>query len=108
MSATLCRGLGPSRPRRWRRPPSIDQVSPRGVSSEFIQRSHILSLDVTYDLTSDWSLGGKYGFRRAEVSLERDVARRLLETREPDEHQLLRYESLGRAEEEATRRPQRV
>ena len=30
------------------------------------------ALDVTYDLTKNWSVGGKYAFRRGEVSLERD------------------------------------
>jgi hypothetical protein len=37
-----------------------------------IQRSHIASFDVMYDLTSRWTLGGKYAYRLGEVSLDRD------------------------------------
>ena len=29
------------------------------------------SVDVSYDLTSTWGVGGKYAYRRGEVSLER-------------------------------------
>jgi hypothetical protein len=31
----------------------------------------VASLDVSYDLTPKWSVGGKYAFRRGEVSLDR-------------------------------------
>jgi len=51
--------------------PTTDQVTPQGTASQFIQRSHVASLDVTYDLTAKWSVGGKYAFRRGEVSLDR-------------------------------------
>jgi hypothetical protein len=52
--------------------PTTDQVSPQGVAAEFIQKSHIASIDVTYDLTERWSIGGKYAYRIGEVSLDRD------------------------------------
>jgi hypothetical protein len=51
--------------------PTTGQVGTSGAPSQFIQRSHVASLDVSYDLTSAWSLGGKYAFRRGEVSLDR-------------------------------------
>ncbi|HKM56949.1 MAG TPA: hypothetical protein VJY33_26320, partial [Isosphaeraceae bacterium] len=33
-----------------------------------IEKSHILSLDATYDLTEKWSIGGKYAYRLGWVS----------------------------------------
>ena len=50
----------------------MNAVSPSAVSSEFIQKSHIAALDVDYELTSAWSVGGKYAYRLGEVSLERE------------------------------------
>jgi predicted porin len=53
--------------------PTAGQVSPSGTSpSEFIQKSHIAALDVSYDVLPNLSLGGKYAYRRGEVSLDRD------------------------------------
>ncbi len=52
--------------------PSSDQVGQNGTSAEFIQRSHIASIDLTYDLTDDWTIGGKYAYRLSSVSLERE------------------------------------
>ncbi len=52
--------------------PTTEQVTLQNTLAEFIQRSHILSLDVTYDLTSFWTLGGKYAYRLGEVSLDRE------------------------------------
>jgi uncharacterized repeat protein (TIGR01451 family) len=51
--------------------PTTDQVGTLGSSSQFIQRSHVASLDVSYDLTPRWSIGGKYAYRRGEVALDR-------------------------------------
>ncbi|MBW2726077.1 MAG: flagellar motor protein MotB, partial [Deltaproteobacteria bacterium] len=51
--------------------PATDQVNPQGTSLQVLQRSHIASLDVSYDLTKAWTLGGKYAFRRGEISLDR-------------------------------------
>ena len=44
-----------------------------GVASpiDFIQKSHILSLDAIYDLTQRWSIGGKYAYRLGQVAQDR-------------------------------------
>ena len=44
-----------------------------GVSTpiDFIQKSHILSLDTVYDLTERWSIGGKYAYRLGQVAQDR-------------------------------------
>jgi flagellar motor protein MotB len=41
------------------------------TAADFIQKSHILSLDVMYDLTKQWAIGGKYAYRLGEVSEDR-------------------------------------
>jgi hypothetical protein len=41
------------------------------TAADFIQKSHILSLDVMYDLTRQWSVGGKYAYRLGSVSEDR-------------------------------------
>jgi hypothetical protein len=51
--------------------PTTDQVTLQNTAAEFIQKSHIASLDLTYDLTADWSVGGKYAYRMGQVSLDR-------------------------------------
>jgi hypothetical protein len=51
--------------------PTTDQVVLRDTRIEFVQKSHVASLDVTYDVTRYFTLGGKYAFRRGEVSLDR-------------------------------------
>ena len=51
--------------------PSADQVTVANTAAEYIQKSHILSADMTYDLTSRWSVGGKYAYRRGELSMDR-------------------------------------
>lgn len=48
-----------------------EQVSTGNNNTDFIQRSHILSLDATYDLNERWSIGGKYAFKRGELALDR-------------------------------------
>jgi len=52
--------------------PATDQLTPQGTAAQFLQKSHVGSLDVTYDLTDRWTLGGKYAYRRSEVSLDRE------------------------------------
>ncbi len=47
-------------------------MTTQGTAAQFIQRSHVLALDVSYDLTQKWSVGGKYAYRRGEVSLDRE------------------------------------
>ncbi|HKE43025.1 MAG TPA: OmpA family protein [Steroidobacteraceae bacterium] len=51
--------------------PTTDQVTPQSIAAQFIQKSYIASLDLTYDMTQNWSVGGKYAYRRGAVSLER-------------------------------------
>jgi flagellar motor protein MotB len=51
--------------------PTTDQFTAQNTSAEFLQKSYIGSLDLTYDLTSKWSIGGKYANRMGEVSLDR-------------------------------------
>ena len=50
--------------------PSADQAS--GTDTGVIQRSHIGSLDVMYDLTSRWTIGGKYAYRQGQVAQDRE------------------------------------
>jgi uncharacterized repeat protein (TIGR01451 family) len=52
--------------------PSTDQLSRQGTPIHFVQKSYVGALDVTYDLTDSWSIGGKYAYRRGEVSLDRE------------------------------------
>jgi hypothetical protein len=52
--------------------PTTDQVTLQGTSVEFIQKSHIASFDLMYDLTPNWSAGGKYAYRLGQVSLDRE------------------------------------
>ncbi|HEY3176906.1 MAG TPA: OmpA family protein [Candidatus Polarisedimenticolia bacterium] len=52
--------------------PTTDQVALRNTPVEFIQKSYIGALDLTYDLTANWSIGGKYAYRLGQVSLDRD------------------------------------
>ncbi|MCW8193663.1 OmpA family protein [Proteobacteria bacterium 005FR1] len=51
--------------------PTTDQVILVNTAAEYVQKSHILSADITYDLTRRWSVGGKYAVRRGELSLDR-------------------------------------
>lgn len=52
--------------------PTTEQVTPQYVAAQFIQKSHIGALDLTYDLTQRWSVGGKYAYRLGQVSLDRE------------------------------------
>lgn len=52
--------------------PTSDQVGQNGASAQFLQKSHIASLDVSYDLTDDWTIGARYAYRLSQVSLDRD------------------------------------
>ena len=51
--------------------PTTDQVTTENTAIEFIQKSHIVSLDTIFDLSQRWSLGGKYAYRLGEVSQDR-------------------------------------
>ena len=52
--------------------PTTDQVTLQNISAEFIQKSHIAAVDLTYDLTHRFSIGGKYAYRLGQVSLDRE------------------------------------
>ena len=52
--------------------PTTDQLTLSSMAAEFIQKSHVGAVDLTYDLTPRWSIGGKYAHRRGELSLTRD------------------------------------
>jgi lipopolysaccharide assembly outer membrane protein LptD (OstA) len=52
--------------------PTTDQLGAQGTPAEFIQKSHIAAFDLSYDLTTSWSIGGKYAYRLGQVSLDRD------------------------------------
>jgi len=51
--------------------PTTDQLGLQNTAAEFLQKSHIAALDLTYDLTANWSVGGKYAYRLGEASLDR-------------------------------------
>jgi len=52
--------------------PTTDQVTLQNIAAEFIQKSHIAAADITYDITSKFSIGGKYAYRLGQVSLDRE------------------------------------
>ena len=52
--------------------PSVDQVSGTNTALDYVQRSHIGSIDVMYDLTSRWTVGGKVAYRFGQVALDRE------------------------------------
>jgi len=52
--------------------PAAEQISGSSTEADVIERSHIAALDVMYDLTSRWTVGGKYAYRLGQVSLDRD------------------------------------
>ncbi|MEZ4278345.1 MAG: OmpA family protein [Myxococcota bacterium] len=52
--------------------PTTDQVGQNGSSTQFVQKSHIASIDLSYDLTKDLTIGTKYAYRLAQVSVDRD------------------------------------
>ncbi|HET9217461.1 MAG TPA: flagellar motor protein MotB, partial [Terriglobia bacterium] len=52
--------------------PTTDQITLQNTSAEFIQKSHIAAVDLTFDITSNWSVGGKYAYRLGQASLDRE------------------------------------
>jgi flagellar motor protein MotB len=52
--------------------PTTDQVTTmQNTAVDYIEKSHIASLDLNYDLTANWGIGGKYAYRLGEASLSR-------------------------------------
>jgi len=52
--------------------PTTDQISLSNIAAEFIQKSHIAAVDVTYDISQRFTIGGKYAYRLGMVSLDRE------------------------------------
>jgi hypothetical protein len=52
--------------------PTTDQLTLQDTAAEFIQKSHVAALDVSYDLNAVWSIGGKYAYRLGQISLDRE------------------------------------
>jgi flagellar motor protein MotB len=52
--------------------PTTEQVTPTNSLAQFVQKSHVAALDLTYDLTDRWSIGGKYAYRLGQLSLDRE------------------------------------
>jgi hypothetical protein len=50
--------------------PSAGQSAATGA--DFIQHSHIGSVDVMYELTPRWTVGGKYAYRLGQLALDRE------------------------------------
>lgn len=55
--------------------PTLGQVSSLSTSSGPLQRSHIVSADITYDVLPWLAIGGKYGARIGEVSIRNDTTK---------------------------------
>jgi flagellar motor protein MotB len=51
--------------------PSAGQELVPNTAASYIQKSHIVSVDAIYDLTSRWSVGGKLARRMGQVSQDR-------------------------------------
>jgi flagellar motor protein MotB len=52
--------------------PTTGQVTLQNVAAEFIQKTHIAAIDISYDLTPAITIGGKYAYRQSQVSLDRE------------------------------------
>lgn len=56
--------------------PTSDQVlvtsSSNSSAIDFVQKSHIFSVDSNYDLTQRWTLGAKYAYRLGQLSMDRE------------------------------------
>ncbi|MEM8768005.1 MAG: OmpA family protein [Pseudomonadota bacterium] len=51
--------------------PTTSQVTQSNAAAQYLQKSHVAALDVTYDLTQRLSVGGKYAHKVGEISLDR-------------------------------------
>lgn len=50
--------------------PTTDQTTLSGTSAQYVQKSHIASVDVSYAMTPYFNVGGKYAYRLGEVSTD--------------------------------------
>ncbi|MHC4064042.1 MAG: OmpA family protein [Planctomycetota bacterium] len=55
----------------FRNVPPAGQETGSNATADAIQRSHIGSVEVMYDLTRRWSVGGKYAYRYGQVAQDR-------------------------------------
>ncbi|MSQ20669.1 MAG: hypothetical protein EXR39_14185 [Betaproteobacteria bacterium] len=51
--------------------PSAGQSTVPNTAAAFIQKSHIFSIDAIYDVSKNWSIGGKYARKTGQVSQDR-------------------------------------
>ena len=51
--------------------PTQDQLTIKNTATNFIQKSHVLSLDSIVDISQRWSIGGKFAYRLGQLSQER-------------------------------------
>jgi len=51
--------------------PATDQVTINNTAAEYIQKSDILSLDFSYDLSRSLGIGAKYAYRYGQISQDR-------------------------------------
>ncbi len=57
----------------FRNLPATDDAA--GSDTNFIQDSHIGAVDLSYDLSSRWTLGAKYAYRHGQVAQNRENAK---------------------------------
>ena len=79
--------------------PSPGQVTGTNTVSDYVQRSHIGAVDIMYDLTPRWTVGGKYAYRYGQVAQNRDNpdffdSRAHLYVVRADWHSLYRWDAL--------------
>ena len=79
-----------------------DQTTVTDAAADYIQRSHIVSIDAMYDLTARWTLGGKYAFRYGQTSEDRQnqeffLSRASLIVLRADWHFIYRWDALFEA-----------
>jgi len=52
--------------------PTTDQLTLTQQAAQYVQKSHVASVDLTYALSARLSIGGKYAHRIGELSLDRE------------------------------------
>jgi hypothetical protein len=52
--------------------PGADPSGSGNSTTDFVQRSHIGAVDIMYDLTSRWTVGGKVAYRLGELAMDRE------------------------------------
>ncbi len=53
--------------------PTTNQVTLQNLAAEFIQKTHVAAVDVSYDVSQRLTIGGKYAYRLGQVSLDREA-----------------------------------